>query len=353
MKIKFILNDVDIFTHNECIICNSNNLSVLSRVKTNLPNKKNVDFLVTSICNNCTHVFRSTIPSEKWFISSFNYRYKTQKKYNFIPINDQTEKDRYHRYKELSNFLIEYSRSKSFDFDNVLDFGCGTGTGLQAWKDCAVPALGIEPDESRATYGKEIGHNIEIMTWGQYNNQIKQKSLVTCIHSLEHFYEPVKFLKHLNNLMCDRTLIYIEVPEVKDIVKDWNDALYLAHVSNFSEKSIITLLELCGYTFIERIFPYSDNQQNKNLCIVAVKGLLKQNKNVTDIKYNSDELKTLLKNRYSLKSSDKLKNINVFFVPEINDLSLCYKDTSEVKFTFQKNYESRSVKIKDDYISIH
>jgi hypothetical protein len=44
-------------------------------------------------------------------------------------------------------------------------------------------------------------------------------------------------MKSISNLTKEGGYVYIEVPDFVDFVKDWNDAIFLAHISNFKKLS--------------------------------------------------------------------------------------------------------------------
>ena len=43
--------------------------------------------------------------------------------------------------------------------------------------------------------------------------------------------------------MHKNSYIYIEVPNFKNLVRSWDDSIYLAHLSNFSERNLIYFLQ--------------------------------------------------------------------------------------------------------------
>ena len=86
------------------------------------------------------------------------FRDEEQVKYNFNPINKKIEQRRYERYK-IGKAI---KRIKNIDANNIniLDIGCGPGSGIEAWIDLGLNAKGVEPDISRAKYGIKKGLNI-------------------------------------------------------------------------------------------------------------------------------------------------------------------------------------------------
>ena len=348
MEIEYTLTPGDILTLSRCMVCSSADLSVLSSAQISDDKGDQFTFLETCMCNNCSHIFRNKIPSEDWFLSQFNKRDKTQKESGFNPINNDVEMERYKRYQQISKSLkFNYLDNNLYEISQVLDVGCGPGTGLKAWKELGIYAKGIEPDESRARYGINQGLDIDTITWMDFNKNLEEGTLLTSIQSLEHFYNPRKFLEHMRSLCKGEVMIYVEVPDALSFCEDWNDAIYLAHTSNFSLLSLTKLLSICGFNSVSRIYPYDSDKFNKeNLCVIAYSGdgnseLLKYLEEDFDISF----YKTIFKKRYSVEDSSGQEPINKYFVEQINDLSLTFKRTNKIESSVRGNYKSREVRV--------
>ena len=59
--------------------------------------------------------------------------------------------------------------------------------------------------------------------------------------------------------MHHNSYIYIEVPNFKNLVRSWEDSIYLAHLSNFSESNLIYFLKKNNLEIIFQTFPQTDN----------------------------------------------------------------------------------------------
>ena len=356
MEIQYTLKPQDILTLNTCMVCSSSDLSNLSSAQISDDEGNQFTFLETCICNNCSHIFRNKIPREDWFLSQFNIRDKIQKKSGFNPINNDVEMERYKRYQQISKSLkLNFLDNKLYEISEVLDVGCGPGTGLNAWKDLGIYAKGIEPDESRARHGINQGLDIETVTWMDFNENLEKGTLLTSIQSLEHFYNPKNFLKHMRSLCKEEVMIYVEVPDALSFCEDWNDAIYLAHTSNFSLLSLTKLLNICGFNSVSRIHPYDSDEFNKeNLCVIAYSGegnsdLLEHLEEDSDI----SSYKSIFTKRYSVQDPTGKNSINKYFVEQINDLSLTFKRTNKIESSVRGNYESREVKVVQDTAQVY
>jgi hypothetical protein len=60
------------------------------------------------------------------------------------------------------------------------------------------------------------------------------------LHVLEHFHSPKDFLIHTIKKIKNGGYLYIEVPHLHRFI-NWEDSLYLEHLNNFTEKTLLDL----------------------------------------------------------------------------------------------------------------
>lgn len=286
-------------------------------------------------------MYRDRRPKLDWFLKNWSLRDTSQisDKFNFV--NEEIEKDRMQRYRDTARFFKKVINSR-----NILDIGSGTGTGLKSFEDEGFTVTGIEPDTSRARVGRDrYGVNIIETTVDSHNLEFETFDIVTCIHSLEHFHAPGKIMKSIANLVKEGGHVYIEVPDFMNFVTDWNDAIFLAHLNNFSENNLNLLGLSVGLRPIIRTYPKPSG--------IAHLGILFCKDSLN--KYNKEEyLNTKAVHNqyqhaidmYSNGLADKfLRDVNKFTynVPVINDISLSYKATSKTKTLVESNYLQRNI----------
>lgn len=329
----FEIQEKDVTTHNNCPCCLSESTEKISECRTS----SHIDFLTTSICTECGHVFRSKVPSETWFNSAFELRHSEQQKEGFNPMNPEIEKQRYDRYFAIGDLL-----KNRFDTvgKSILDIGCGPGTGLDAFSDLGFNVVGVDPDESRAKIAVEKGHTIHMDQFSTFETD-RKFDFITLIHSLEHFQNPEVFLKKALDFASSNTLFYVEVPDVLDHVLDWNDSLYLAHISNFNATSLENLAQRCGWELVERVNPYAGTELHQGHLAILFKP--------TDIKTKpakrlNREIVESIRLRY-FNGIPELKEVGPvrFELKEVNDISLGYKGINELKKEVHDNYANRSL----------
>lgn len=353
-KLNFKFKESDVITRKECCCCKSKVLKKLSSAIVKSKSLKEKTFLETSICENCGHIQRTKILSEEWMLKMFIYRDSEQLKQGFNPINENIEKNRYNRYKQLGQSLIQKVPPKFLNKIQFIDIGCGPGSGVKSWMDLGFKAAGIEPDISRARYGIKKGVKIYTIPWEDYDFKSSQTSIYTSIQSLEHFYGAENFIKNIVNSMSDESMLYIEVPDSKYSLNDWNDSLYMGHVNNFSQHSLTLLFKRYGLKYIERIRPYQEeNMNNNNLCMIAskkkaIKGdkIKLWDKKEVDL-YIKRKIKDYCKD---LPEPHKKNTCNIYKLHEINDLMMSFKGHDSISPTVKENQMTRSITYEKENI---
>jgi SAM-dependent methyltransferase len=135
----------------------------------------------------------------------------------------------------------------------TLDIGCSTGILLELinrFADSEV-AYGIEPNiehceiASRNTV-KVFNCNIE-----DFGTNIKF-DIITMLNALEHVYSPTEVLTKINSLLKDDGYVLVSVPNLynKTINIPVDAFLSNAHLYNFSEFTIRSLFNKCGFKVI-------------------------------------------------------------------------------------------------------
>ncbi|MBT4208436.1 class I SAM-dependent methyltransferase [Candidatus Woesearchaeota archaeon] len=246
-------NDIEILDN--CPLCDSSNIEIISEVveKENktfkvdfdsnftkiIPREEHIIFLSTACCIECKFVFRNKRPNLPWFEKSWNIRETEDTDAVFEQAHDpEKEKQRYNRYENLSKVLEEVTTERK-----LLDVGCGPGTGLKAFQDRGWDVMGVEPDPVRAKVGNEVNKiNIFPGKIEDFTEPDETYDVITLLHVLEHFHSPKDFLIHTIKKIKYNGYLYIEVPHLHRFI-NWEDSLYLEHMNNFTEKTLLDLGE--------------------------------------------------------------------------------------------------------------
>ena len=258
---NFQISCADVETLACCPLCGNCDLSTVSSVR----DHSIAEFLATARCPNCSFVFRSVRPSKKWFSNAFKERENFQKDRGMNAINPDIETERYQRYFRLGKLLAGASGARQ---RTILDIGCGPGTGLSAFADLGFVASGIEEDRTRADHGIQLGLHIYPTQWEDFESA-ERYDVITCLHSIEHFHEPVGLLRKLKDWIKPGGRIVIEVPNFRYFVRDWTDSLYLAHMANYCPATLKLLAAKAGLQVVDRLYCYDTQAKNaENLCLV-------------------------------------------------------------------------------------
>ncbi len=140
--------------------------------------------------------------------------------------------------------------------DDILEIGCSVGYFLSAVSDKVNRVYGTEWDNRAQAYITDKIHSNKIKTARNPQDFGQSFDKIFMFHVLEHISDPITFLKGLRPLLKDGGFIYIEVPNVDDIlVKTFNCSAFKdfyykkAHLFNFNKVGLKYIFELSGYQY--------------------------------------------------------------------------------------------------------
>lgn len=330
--INFNIRKKDIEVLEKCPLCKSKNFKLISKIF-----NKNINFLSNSFCQNCSLIYKSSRPSLKWFLQNFKKRDKFQKQNNINPINLNTEKIRKLRYLKISKFFQSLNLK-----GNLLDVGTGTGLGLLEFRKKNFYPEGIEPDISRSRVGKKKNLKISELNIERFSSK-KKYDVVTFVHSLEHLHNFKSALKKAIDMLKFDGYIYIEVPNLHFNNFGVDENLYLGHMYNFSEASLLNLKYFFEIEPIYRFYP--DLEENNYSIAIMFK---KTQKQIKKLKLRKLKLSLIKKKFFPNKLKNK-KHIT-FDVELINDLSMTLKSSNNVFSNVYENYKQKKIFISKNQI---
>lgn len=140
--------------------------------------------------------------------------------------------------------------------DVVLEIGCSVGYFLDAVADKVKKVYGTEWDRKAQQYIRDCAQHSNIAISSNPEDFGVQFDKIFLFHVLEHIEQPVIFLQNLKCLLKSDGKIYIEVPNVDDVmVKSYDcdafkDFYYKkAHLYNFNEKGLTYVFEHAGFQY--------------------------------------------------------------------------------------------------------
>ena len=118
-------------------------------------------------------------------------------------------------------------------------------------------------------------------TYGDFeNDNFKEKyDLAIMCHVMEHFIDPVQALNKINKMLNKNGLLYVEIPSFHYAEIRSNPQFCPVHLSYFSKKKILQLLEYNNFEIIK----VKESKYWGNIKIVAIK---KSNTTKHDLKEN-------------------------------------------------------------------
>lgn len=183
------------------------------------------------------------------FLSSFEHikkNYYSESRMNDDPLGKRLPIEYEMDEKRRIDFCKNFIKGKK-----ILDFGCGMGDFL---RDCSFDAdevCGIEPDfkavKKLDKEGLKIFKRIEDIP------AEKKFDIVTMFHVLEYLPDTISELKKLKNIIDDRGMLIIEVPNSEEaLISLYNNKGFLnfywsCHLFLFNEKTLRDSLVKAGY----------------------------------------------------------------------------------------------------------
>lgn len=137
----------------------------------------------------------------------------------------------------------------------VLEIGCGAGGILSYFKDRGYQVKGLDLGAEYLKYGVEQ-HGLDLSVGTIHDVELSTPpNLVIYSHVMEHITDPVAELTSLRKITDNQTLIYVEVPGVKNLStgyrKDPLRYFQNAHTFSFSLTSLNNLFIKNGFTKLQ------------------------------------------------------------------------------------------------------
>ena len=193
-------------------------------------------------------------------------------------------------------------RHRDFASDfSVLDVGSNRGSFARAFLNAAPEAhlLAVEPDERVAANcaGLPRTHLIRERIENVALETRRFDAIHSC-HTIEHLIHPARTLADHHRSLKDGGILVLDAPNTAllasdDIVEEWFIDKHLYH---FSETTLTRLLEMSGFTILER----PDAKDRSNLFFVAKKNgktLSNSGIDLDEVEYARDLIATYVANR--------------------------------------------------------
>jgi len=198
--------------------------------------------VVYQICDRCGFVFQSPRQSDA---ERSNF-YATEYRQVYQGEEGPTHRDLIIQEKRAVA-LVEFTKNWVTRVDRHLDIGCSAGILLETIQEqFGCTPVGIEPGDAYRNFAGSNEISVfsdikELKTAGE-----ELFDLISLAHVLEHIPDPFVYLTDLrNHYLTPDGYLLIEVPNLYA-----HDSFEIAHLSAFSEHTLIQTLGKSGYTVI-------------------------------------------------------------------------------------------------------
>ena len=204
-------------------------------------------------CKNCETHFMYPLPSQdlsEYYDGTFREEVHTADYY------DYTELD-----KVFNNFLSEAKlrtervKNDLSVNDTILEIGSSVGYFTAAISDYAKDVYATEWDSKARAHIKDRLAKYNIHVAKDPEDFETKFDKIFMFHVLEHIEKPIDFLKNLKQLLNENGKIYIEVPNVDDVMlktfrcRPFIEHYYKkAHIFNYNEKGLEYIFDNCNFS---------------------------------------------------------------------------------------------------------
>jgi len=177
----------------------------------------------------------------------------------------------------------------------VLEIASFDGYLLDLMKKNGWDVYGCDPASESYQAKKKFGNKIKTQFYSKGVYKEREFDLIVFRNLLEHIYDYKKFLSDVRYSLKDNGHIFIDVPNIKQLIKSGAFGLFFhQHISYFSKNTIKSVLAQNGFKVIKLY------EGNPNLFVYAKKIELKK------IRLNKNKDNIFLKQ--STIQSEKIKN---------------------------------------------
>lgn len=229
-----------------CTLCGSQDTEKIDSLIRNADN----DTYKMYRCNCCETHFLYPRPVSEQLEEYYDGQFREQ-------VHSSVYYEKEHMDKVFNRFYSEATRrvdrvkSELKPSDRVLEIGCSVGYFMKAVSPYVADVYGTEWDKKAGQYIRDTFPEFKVSLNPQDFDVKFDK--IFMFHVLEHIENPAEFLENLKALLSPEGVIYIEVPNVDDILvktykcKEFLEYYYkLAHLYNFNEKGLKYIFDKAG-----------------------------------------------------------------------------------------------------------
>jgi 2-polyprenyl-3-methyl-5-hydroxy-6-metoxy-1,4-benzoquinol methylase len=130
----------------------------------------------------------------------------------------------------------------------VLEIGCGLGLVSGKLKSLGAEVWAVEPDPDQAAYAREnYGLEVVPLHFEDVSFGAQQFDLILASHAIEHFPDPLAFLRQVRTLAHPDTWLFLETPNVLAPKVSYRRMFSPAHNFYFAPQTLGWLLAKAGW----------------------------------------------------------------------------------------------------------
>jgi 2-polyprenyl-3-methyl-5-hydroxy-6-metoxy-1,4-benzoquinol methylase len=196
--------------------------------------------VVTVLCRSCGLVYHNPVVQDE-------DRQKLGLTHRQLHTNEPISPRQLRRVRRRLDQQIDFLQTLILPNSRVLEIGCGLGL-LSQWlsrRGCAV--VGVEPDRQQADYARQR-YGLEVINTRFEETDFQPEfDFFAASHVIEHFPEPLAFLKKIRSLAAPQALLFLETPNILAPKVGPRRVFSLAHNFYFSPQTLSASLAKTGW----------------------------------------------------------------------------------------------------------
>ena len=251
-------------------------------------------------CSESNHAFLGNLLPQDFIYNSDNYNSALSSSIGAVA--------------SINNFFTFIDKNLKNGTQCLIDIGANDSTLLKKFSNMGAKLIGIDPhansDDKNIICLKEYFENVDL------SNYAKGKKTFLSSHTLEHIYDPRKFMKILSESSSEKDQFFFQFPSLELLLRDNRfDQIHHQHIQYFSIQSFSQLISEFGFQLIDHHF----DPDHFGTLMVSFK---KTSKAIKVFEYENFYSIVEIKDRYSIFCSD-ISNSNKKIEYSKNNL-YCY-----------------------------
>lgn len=207
-------------------------------------------------CSNCDAFFNShDLLNADFYQGSYNdatYGDRMTSRYEVIRSLPPESSDNKHRANRVSGFLASRGHGREA---SILDVGVGLCVFLAEMKDLGYRCVAVDPDENQIRHAlQRVGVDEGFVGTLDAFQPGRAFEAITFNKVLEHVADPIRQLKLAGNVLADKGIVYVELPDGELALQNGSvferAEFVLDHLAIYTRKSFEYLATASGFDIV-------------------------------------------------------------------------------------------------------